>query len=164
VARCLIVACGCRGAALARELTRQGHVVRGTTRAAGGRARIEQAGADAIVADPDRIATLAPALEHVGVVCVLLGSAIGEPARVAALHTTRLDMLLTRIVDTTVRGIVYEAAGRVDRTLLADGAARVRAFCQDSRIPCAVLDAEPADHRRWLEAALSAVRGVLGEA
>jgi uncharacterized protein YbjT (DUF2867 family) len=164
LARCLIIGCGCRGLALAGALTARGHVVRGTTRDRSQTTRLERAGVEPVLADPDRIATLAPALEHVGVVCVLLGSAIGEPARVAALHTTRLDMLLTRIVDTTVRGIVYEAAGRVDRTLLADGAARVRAFCQDSRIPCAVLDAEPADHRRWLEAALSAVRGVLGEA
>lgn len=138
-------------------------MIRGTTRDPARAADIEAAGAEAIVADPDRIASVAPALEHVGVACVLLGSAVGARERVGALHGTRLDMLLTRIVDSTVRGIVYEAAGTVERAVLLDGAARVSAFCQDSRIPYALLEADPAGHRGWLEAAVLAVRRVLGE-
>lgn len=111
--------------------------------------------------DPDRIATLVPALDGVTVACVLLGSAVGPPAGLAALHGTRLEMLLTKIVDTTVRGIVYEAAGTVDAAVLAAGAALVRTLCQDSRIPYALLEADPADHRGWTIAALAAVDSAL---
>ena len=143
---------------LAREMIGRGNVVRGTTRDAGRVASIEAVGAEAVIADPDRVATLAPALEHVGVVCVLLGS-VDRGAE--DLHGTRLDMLLTRILDSPVRGVVYEASGAVDPTLLARGAARVRAFCEDSHIPCAVLEVDPGDHRAWLRAALEAVERVL---
>jgi hypothetical protein len=115
-----------------------------------------------VVGDPDRIGTLAPALEHVAVVCILLASARGGVDALAALHGTRLDMLLTRILDSTVRGIVYEAAGSVDGAVLEGGAARVRAFCEDSRIPYALLEPASADHDAWVDAAVDAVSAVLG--
>jgi uncharacterized protein YbjT (DUF2867 family) len=140
----------------------RGHVVRGTTRDPARAQQIEEAGVEAVIADPDRIATVAPALEHVAVVCVLLGSAAGEPEQLEALHGTRLDMLLTRILDSPVRGIVYESAGTAGAQVLQGGAARVRAFCEDSRVPYALLDAAAADHRAWLAAALAAVERVLG--
>ena len=73
--------------------------------------------------DPDVVGTLVRSFEHVSVACVLLGSAEGTPAQLAALHGTRLEMLLARMLDTTVRGIVYEASGSVDRDVLAAGAA-----------------------------------------
>jgi hypothetical protein len=142
-------------------LIARGHVVRASTRDPKRVSELETAGAEVVVADPDRIATLAPALEHVGVVCVLLGSAAGTRAQLEALHGTRLDMLLTRVLDSTVRAIVYEAAGTVDSAVLAGGAARVRAFCEDSRIPFALLDADPADHDGWGSAAADAVERVL---
>jgi putative NADH-flavin reductase len=160
--RCLLIACGCRGALLARALIDRGHVVRGTTRDPGRVRGLEAAGVEAVLADPDRMATVAPALEHVGVVCVLLGSARGGEEQLAALHGTRLDMLLTRILDSTVRGVVYEAAGTVDRRLLDGGAARVRSFCEDSRIPYALLQANPEDLKSWVGAAVNAVERVLG--
>ena len=69
-----------------------------------------------MIGDPDVVATLAGSLEHVSVACVLLGSAVGSPDQLGALHGTRLEMLLTRMLDTTVRGIVYEAVGSVDRS------------------------------------------------
>ena len=115
MARCLIIGCGCRGLSLAVQLRARGHAVRGTTRDPARVDAIEAAGVEAYVGDPDRIATLAPALEHVGVACLLLGSAIGDPEQLEALHGTRLEMLLTRMLDTTVRGVVYECAGSVDR-------------------------------------------------
>ncbi len=87
------------------------------------------------MADPDRVVTLAPALAGVGVVCVLLGSAEGSDAALADLHGARLEMLLTRILDTPVRGFVYEASGSVEPALLSAGAARVSSFCSTSRIP-----------------------------
>ncbi len=146
---------------LARELIAGGHAVRATTRDPGRREEIEAIGAEAVVGDPDVVATLARALEHVSVACVLLGSARGSPAQLAALHGTRLEMLLTRMLDTTVRGIVYEAAGSVDPGLLEAGAARVRERAEVSRIPYALLDADPADWSAWSEAAAEAVERVL---
>lgn len=146
---------------MARELIARGHLVRGTTRDPARLAQIERAGVEAVLADPDRVATVSPALEHVAVACVLLGSAAGAPAQLEALHGTRLDMLLTRILDSPVRGIVYESRGTVPRAVLAGATARVRAFCEDSRIPYALLDADGADHPAWLAAALTAGDRVL---
>ena len=60
--------------------------MRGTTRDPARRGAIEAAGAEPFVGDPDLVATLAPALEHVGVACLLLGSATGAPEHLAALH------------------------------------------------------------------------------
>ena len=144
MARCLIIGCGCRGLELARELIARGNAVRATTRDPARVAEIEAAGAEAVVADPDRIATLIPALEHAGVGCILLGSATGTDEALAALHSSRLEMLLLRMLDTTVRGVVYEASGTVDGSLLAAGGDLVRRFCEDSRIPYALLsDVDP---------------------
>jgi uncharacterized protein YbjT (DUF2867 family) len=103
VARVLIVGCGCRGQALARELVAAGHAVRGTTRDPAKRDTIAAAGAEPYVGDPDRIATLMDALTGVTVVCWLLGT-VREPA----LHGPRLRMLFEKLVDTPVRGVVYE--------------------------------------------------------
>lgn len=161
MARCLIVGCGCRGLTLTRSLRAGGHAVRGTTRDPARRAEIEAAGAEAYVGDPDRVATLGPALAHVGVACLLLGSASGTAAQLAALHSTRLDMLLERMLDTTVRGIVYEMVGSVDPALLAAGAQRVRHACERSLIPYVLLDADPGDHAAWVKAAGDAVQRAL---
>jgi nucleoside-diphosphate-sugar epimerase len=162
VARCLIVGCGCRGHALARELRARGHAVRGTTRTEAGRAGIEAAGAEAFVGDPDRIGTLAPALAHVGVACLLLGSATGAAEQLAALHSTRLDMLLERMLDTTVRAVVYEAVGTIDAAVLAVGVDRVRRACERSLIPYVLLEHDPSDHDGWTAAAAAAVeRGLM---
>jgi uncharacterized protein YbjT (DUF2867 family) len=158
VARCLIIGCGCRGQALARELVARGHAVRATTRDPAHVAAIEAAGAEAIVGDPDRVATVAPAFEHVGVSVILLGSATGSPEALTALHGSRLDMLLLRMLDSTVRGIVYEATGSVDPLILGAGAKRVRAFCEDSRIPYTLLDGGGVE---WPGGAADAVEQVL---
>ena len=112
--------------------------------------------------DPDRVATLVGALEHVAVTYVLLGSATGDPDDVADLHGSRLGMLLERSLDTTVRGIVYEASGSVDPAVLRAGAERVRSACLRSSIPYLILDVDPSDHAAWLSAATGAVDRVLG--
>jgi putative NADH-flavin reductase len=159
LARCLIIGCGCRGLELARELIARGHTVRATTRDPARTREIDAAGAEAVVADPDRIATLIPALEHAAVACVLLGSATGTAESVAALHSSRLEMLLLRLLDTTVRGVVYEAAGTVDASVLAGGSELVRRLCDDSRIPYALLsDVAPG---AWPGQAADAVDRVL---
>jgi hypothetical protein len=118
---------------------------------------IEAAGAEPVIGDPDRVATVAPAFEHVGAAVILLGSATGSPGSVAALHGTRLDMLLLRMLDSTVRGIVYEATGTVDAAIRGAGAQRVREFCEDSQIPYALLEGGG----QWPQAAADAVDSVL---
>jgi hypothetical protein len=162
LARCLIIGCGCRGQLLARELSTAGHAVRGTTRSADRLEGILASGAEPVLADPDRVATLVEAFRHVTVVCVLLGSAVAPREQLAALHGTRLEMLLTKLVDTTARGVVYEARGSVDSTVLAGGTERVRSFAERSLASYALLDADPASPGTWAAAALDAVHQVMG--
>jgi nucleoside-diphosphate-sugar epimerase len=155
----LIVGCGCRGRSLAGALRAEGHEVRGTTRSEAGQADIEAAGAEAVVADPDRLGTLMVQLAGVTVVCWLLGSAGGP--NVSDLHGPRLETLLERLVDTPVRGFVYEAAGSVDGGVLAAGAAVVRTAAERWRIPAEVVEADPADDAAWLDAMRAAVARLL---
>ena len=147
---------------LAARLRAEGHAVRGTTRDPARAEAIDAAGAEAYVGDPDRVATLGPALAHVTVACLLLGSASGRSDQLAALHGPRLEMLLTRMLDTTVRGIVYESVGSVDDAVLQGGTRRVVKTCEGSRIPYTLLRADPSDHDVWLSAAFGAVCGLLG--
>jgi hypothetical protein len=121
VARVLIVPCGCRGQALARELVAAGHAVRGTTRSEARGDAIAAAGAEPYVGDPDRIGTLMGALTGVTVVCWLLGG-VPEPD----LHGGRLRMLFEKLVDTPVRGVVYERALPEGETIARDAAERWR--------------------------------------
>jgi uncharacterized protein YbjT (DUF2867 family) len=145
------------------ELRARGHRVRGTTRRESILAQIEAVGAEPVLADPGRIGTVAPALAQVSVVCVLLGGANGPPAEVQALHGPRLEMLLTRALDTTVRGVVYEAAGSVPDQLLRSGAELVGAFCERSLMPFALIDRDPADgYREWTEAAVAGFERAIG--
>jgi nucleoside-diphosphate-sugar epimerase len=119
LARVLIVGCGCRGQELARALTADGHAVRGTTRDPARLEAIAGTGAEAVLADPDRVGTLVSALAAVTVVVWLLGSASGT---VDALHGPRLRALLEKLVDTPVRGYVHEAAGDGDAELVREAA------------------------------------------
>jgi uncharacterized protein YbjT (DUF2867 family) len=157
----LIIGCGCRGLALAARLRRSGHVVRGTTRDSGRTAELHAAGIEPWVGDPDRIGTVFAAFDQITVACVLLGSATGDAERIAALHTTRLEMLLSKLLDTTARGIVYEARGSVATEVLEHGAELVRSACEQSRIPHALIDTDPGDPDRWADAAVEAVGAVL---
>lgn len=154
--------CGCRGRELAGRLLAAGHAVRGTTRDPARVAEIEAAGAEGVVADPDRLGTLLPGIEGISVICWLLAGATGEPARVAALHGPRLRSLLERLVDAPVRGFVYEAAGSVDAGTLDEGAAIVRSANDTFHIPVEILSADPGDHAGWVGESLAAVQRVLG--
>lgn len=89
-------------------------------------------------------------------VYLLLGCARGERQQLEALHGTRLEALLHRLIDTTVRGVVYEVSGSVPAEILAVGAERVRNVCERSHLPYAQLDAPPECRREWLAAALDA--------
>ena len=149
MARVLIVPCGCRGRALAASLLGAGHAVRGTTRGDGVEA-IRAAGAEPYVGDPDRIGTLMDALSGVTIVCWLMGT-----IPVPELHEGRLRMLWEKLVDTPVRGVVYEGS-------LPQGEQVARTAAQTWRIPLEILDAEPLDHEAWLAAAHGAVDRLLG--
>ena len=121
MARVLIVPCGCRGQALARELAGRlradGHAVRGTTRDTARANAIAAAGAEPYIGDPDRIGTLMDALAGVTVVVWLMGR-----VDVPDLHGRRLRMLFEKLVDTPVRGVVYE--GTAGEAIARDAAER----------------------------------------
>jgi hypothetical protein len=137
-------------------------MVRGTTRSAGATQDILAAGLEPAVADPDQGASV---LEHVGDVALvfwLLGSAAGEPDAVAALHGPRLERVLEELVDTPVRGFVYEAAGSVTREDLERGSEIVRAAGERWRIPVAIVDRDPGDWEGWTEAMLAGAEGLVG--
>jgi uncharacterized protein YbjT (DUF2867 family) len=162
VARILIVGCGCRGRELAAALIEDGHRVRGTTRDADRLPEVEAACGEASVADPDLLGTLLPLLEGVSVVCWLMGSADGPADAIAALHGPRLASLLAKLVDTPVRGLVYEAAGTVSAPLLAEGGVIARAAAVTYRMPVQVVEEGPADVAAWVASMRAAVGDVLG--
>ena len=155
MARVLLVGCGCRGRALAGALGE--HAVRGTTRSAERLPELGAAGIEGVVADPDRLATLVPALSGVTIVCWLMGTAPGAPD----VHGDRLRTLTEHLVDTPVRGLVYEAAGTVDPALLSQGAQIVREASVMWRIPVEVVDTDPASYAAWVRAMTEAVDRLL---
>ena len=110
-----------------------------------------------MLADPDRLGTLVPALAGVTVVCWLMGSAEDSPD----VHGPRLRSLMEHLVDTPVRGLVYEAAGTVDAALLTQGASTVREASRTWHMPVEIVDTDPASHEDWLEAMQAAVNRLL---
>lgn len=150
--RALIVGGGCRGLDLARSLAAEGHAPRVVTRTGAGRAAIEQAGGECWIGDPDVVGTLRYALENVTLLFWLLGTASGpDPERIAALHGSRLAMMLEKTTDTTVRGVVYEAAGTVGEDVLAAGMREIEHARERNAIPCALVRADPrGDRAAWL--------------
>ena len=108
MARILVVGASGR----ARELEPSGHVVE-----------------EAEGADPNRLATITPLLEGVSVVCWLFGESGAEP-----LHGDRLQSLVEYLVDTPVRGLVYERSP--DHPRGEQIVARAR---ETFRIPCVVV-------------------------
>jgi hypothetical protein len=189
VARLLFVGGGCRGQRLAATLVADGHAVRITTRSEAGRAAIESAGAECLIATPDRLGTLRPALETVTIACWLLATARGPREQVHSLHGSRLELFLHQLIDTTVRGFVYEApalapiahAARAEvagggpdvvpaspagaivaPATLAEGRQIVHTLARRNAIPLSVLAADPGDLDGWLRDARAAVRTLLG--
>jgi nucleoside-diphosphate-sugar epimerase len=164
MARALIVGCGCRGRELGQRLLAEGWAVRGTSRREEGLAAIEAAGIEAALADPDRVGTVLELVGDVAVVFPLLGSAGGEAEALAAIHGPRLERLLEKVVDTPVRGVVYEAVGSVDPALLEAGAELVRTASRTWRIPVAVVEAERDDPAEWSQGMADLALGLLSPA
>jgi len=159
--RALMVGGGCRGLELARGLVAEGHAVRVVTRRPEARAAIEAAGAECFVGDPDVVGTLRYALDNVTILLWLLGTARGPADKVAALHGSRLRMMLEKTTDTTVRGVVYEAAGTVDPAVLAAGVEEMRYARRTNEIPYALLTAGRADGATWPAEARAAIDALL---
>jgi uncharacterized protein YbjT (DUF2867 family) len=163
VARLLILGGGCRGLELARQAQREGYAVRVVTRTEAHRAQVEAAGAECRIGDPDRLGTLRGALEGVTIACWLLGTATGSDEQLRALHGPRLRAFVGQAIDTTVRGLVYEAAGTsVPADVLAQGADIARDTTAANAIPLALIEADPRDRDAWLGAARIAIGSLLG--
>jgi uncharacterized protein YbjT (DUF2867 family) len=127
VARALIVGCGCRGRELGEQLLAEGWAVRGTSRREEGLTAIEAVGIEPALADPDRPGTILELVNDVTVLVLLLGSLSGSEEELAAIQGPRLERLLEHLVETPVRGIVYEGTDA--------GAEIVRAAERTWRIP-----------------------------
>jgi uncharacterized protein YbjT (DUF2867 family) len=138
---------GCRGLALARSLVAEGHAVRAVTRHESRRAEIEAAGCECWIGDPDRIGTLRYALDNATVLLWLLAT-----VDVPELHGSRLEMMLERTVDTTVRGVLYEGHA---------GAAVVQAAHARHGIPIAFLEQDPGDVDAWVATARVGIDALL---
>lgn len=156
----------------------RGHAVRATTRTEAGRAAIEAVGAECWIGTPDRLATLRGALESVTIACWMLAGASGPTEDIEALHSSRLEFFLAQAIDTTVRGLIYDAAPLgaasarasppcVDEHMLTGGTRIARALTELNAIPLVVLgadacagDDESADER-WIVAAAAAVDDLL---
>lgn len=131
MARALIVGCGCRGRFVGRQLIAEGWAVRGTSRREEGLEAILAAGIEPALADPDRPGTILELVNDVAVLVLLLGSATGSEEELAAIHGPRLERLMEHLVETPVRGVVYEGSGT--------GEGIVRAAGRTWRIPVEIL-------------------------
>lgn len=162
MARILIVGCGCRGRELGRALAAEGWAVRGTSRTEAGLERVAAAGIEPAMADPDRGGSIVELVGDVAVVLWALGSASGTHDQLDAIHGPRLERVLEHLVDTPVRGFVYEAAGTAGEERLRAGRRIVAAASARWRIPTSLIEVDGADVPVWLGAARAAVTRVLG--
>ncbi len=160
--RVLLVGSSPRGLALARRLVAEGHAVRAVTRSEARRAEIEAAGCECYIGDPDRIGTLRYALENVTILVWALGSATGADAeRIAALHGSRLKMMLEKTTDTTVRGVALRGGGHAAGRGAGPGRRGDPVGQQANEIPYALLEADGSDPDAWADAALATMATLL---
>ena len=113
MARILVVGWDGRAEALAGELRERGHLVRGAAGDAHGPA-IEEAGGEAVGADPDRLGTLLPHLQGISAVCWLAGD------------SPRLEPLVETLIDTHARGLVCDPGPGAEAARVAAARNNVR--------------------------------------
>jgi hypothetical protein len=162
--RVLLIGGGARGRALTRRLVADGDAVRAVSRDAHTREELTRLGAEALDGDPDRIGTLRYACANVTVLVWALGTAHGDDEeKVQALHGSRLEMMLMRTIDTTVRAVVYEGSGSLPLETLEAGSAVVTRLCRKNEIPFALLEADGRDEEAWADAAFRAIHTLLDQ-
>lgn len=140
---------GCAGLELTRELAGEGHAVRYVTRQESKREAIEAAGAECWIGDPGVIGTLRYALDNVTVLLWLLG-----PVEDPDLHGSRLQMMLERTTDTTVKGVVYELG-------TDSGLAELESARRRNEIPYCVVERAREPVADWVAATREALESVL---
>lgn len=123
-------------------------------------------GGEAVAFDALRLGTLLPLLAGTSCLCWCFGMPARPAAEQRELHTTRLQSVLERIVDSPVRAFVYEAPaaapaaeGAVDLTPSGE---LVRSWCERLRIRHAIVDTEPGPQvaaRQVAAAALALLAG-----
>jgi hypothetical protein len=110
------------------------------------------------------VGSLRYALENVTVMCWALGTAAGTAEELAALHGPRLEMMLWAAIDSSSRGVLYEAAGPADPAALAAGAEVVARFGESTAIPYALVHADPLQPSLWVPETRAAIEALLGHA
>ncbi len=155
MARAMLVGCGCCARGAGGLLAADGWAVRGTSRTDAGRAAIAAAGLEAVEADPDRVGSVIELLGDVTVLAWLLGD-LADAEAVATLNGPRLGSLLEKVVDTPVRGFVFEAPdGGEGRALVEDAVSRWH-------VPAEIIGADRSDPDRWASDVAAAVGRSIG--
>jgi hypothetical protein len=114
--------------------------------AAIGEARIEP-----VLADPLRPDTVLELVGDVTIVLWLLASAKGPPEELSAIHGSRLERLMERLIETPVRGFVYEMKGSVNPILLEHGREVIEAAGDTWRVGTSCVFVDPGDPHDWAE-------------
>jgi hypothetical protein len=161
VARALIVGCGCRGRLVGQRLLAEGWEVRGTSRTKDGFAAMARAGIEPALADPLYPHTVLELVGDVAIVLWLLASAKGSPEELSAIHGSRLERLMERLIETPVRGFVYEMEGTVDPILLEHGSEVLEAAGDTWRVGIACVFVDPGDPHDWAEIMAGAATGLV---
>lgn len=154
MARAMLVGCGCCARTVGTTLAGRGWAVRGTSRSAEGRAAIETAGLEAAEADPDLVGSIVELLGDVTVLGWMLGAVPGEAG--AELNGPRLESLLAKVVDTPVRGFVFEEP--VD----GEGRAAVEDAIERWRLPAEIVSCDRSDPAAWADRVSAAVERSVG--
>ena len=154
MARAVIVGCGCWAREAGAVLVGRGWAVRGTSRSEAGRSAIEAAGLEAAPADPDRVGSIVQLLGDVTALAWLL---VAVPApEGTVLNSERLGSLLEKLVDTPVRGLVFEAPAS------GEGLAAVEDAATRWQIPVEVVSVDRGDAGGWASEVADAVERSVG--
>lgn len=157
MARVLLTGTPQRLAPVAERLVAEGFAVRCAV--AGGAPVV--AGAQSVDASPDLPGGIVMALEGVAVVCWLLGDeAWSDPD----LHDSKLETMLLRVVDTGVRGFVYELpSGFTAAPALALAGGKQVAHANETwHIPCEAISTAGQSGQQLAECVSAAVHRTLG--
>jgi hypothetical protein len=92
----------------------------------------------------------------------MLGTACGTEEQLMSLYTSRLEFFLNQIIDTTVRGFVYEPpGGSASAEVIEAGLDVARSVTSRNSIPLLLLNTGPEQTEQWLSEAHAAIDSVL---